>query len=196
MSLPAVLINTVTGEILKFGNYPREDMQPIEGGDPTYEWLLLRTPFKSPEYDSRMWLLVTKLPKLGEMALDGTLDQLPTHPAHPSFKTYTTTYALEKRSNDYILGQIANAEDAANMDVLSYRTTDKMLLTSASILARVKGGVQPSESEQEMLDKLMAFDVLVQKNDAEKRLKIQQIEAGLEVDIDAGWEKGATNVGA
>lgn len=196
MSLPAVLIYKPTGAQVRHANYPREDMQPMEGSDPDYEWLLLHTPYPSPTYDSRSWELVKEKPNLKQMALDGTLDQLPTHPAYPDFKTFTTTYALNKRDNDYIIGQIENAEDSANTQVLNYRTTDKMLLTSASILARVKEGVQPSAEDEEMLERLMAFEVLIKKNQAEKESKIAQVLAGQEVDIDSGWERGETNVGA
>ena len=189
MSLPSILIRKSTGEILKHAPYPNEDMSPVQGLDPDLQWLLIHTPFESPDYDPRIWTLVELLPDLGDMADTNTLEQLEAHPEYPEIKTYKKTYGTEKKSDEDINRAIENAEEAANREILTYRTTEKMLLTTAGILARVNEGVQPNAKEQEMLDSLMAFDVKIWKNDEEKKRKIAQVLEGLEPDIDSGWEK-------
>jgi len=189
MSLPAVLIRKSTGKTLKFGPWPTQDMSPAPNLDPDLQWLLRHTPFKSPDYDARIWTLVELLPDLEDMAATNTLEQLEAHPEYPEIKTYKKTYGTEKKPDTDIIRSIENAEEAANREILTYRTTEKMLLTTAGILARVNSGVQPNAKEQEMLDSLMAFDVKIWKNDEEKKRKIAQVEQGLEPDIDSGWEK-------
>ena len=59
MSLPAVLIRKSTGEIIKRGLYPREDMALIDGLDPDLEWLLVYIPYEAPDYDPRVFVLTT-----------------------------------------------------------------------------------------------------------------------------------------
>ena len=178
MSLPAVLIRKSTGEILKHAPYPNEDMSPVQGLDPDLEWKLKFTPFPSPDYDSRIFIL-EQIEALTEEA----------HPEYPELKTYKKTFNTIKRPDVDIIRSIENAEESANRQLLTYRTTEKMLLTSAGVLARINSGVQPNAKEQEMLDNLMAFDVKVWKNDEEKKRKIAQVLEGLEPDIDSGWEK-------
>ncbi len=62
-------------------------------------------------------------------------------------------------------------------------------MLSIGILARINAGVQPNAKEQEILNQVMAFDVKVWKNDEEKNRKKDQVAAGLEPDIDTGWQK-------
>jgi len=62
-------------------------------------------------------------------------------------------------------------------------------MLSIGILTRVNAGIQPNVKEQVILDKVMEFDVKVWKNDEEKKRKKDQVAAGLEPDIDTGWEK-------
>jgi len=178
MSLPAVLIIVATGKPLKHAPYPNVDMSPVQNLDPSYEWYLKHTPFASPDYDSRIWTLLED---------EGISEEF--HPDYPEIKIYKRTFDVERKPDVDIIRSIENAEESANRELLTYRTTEKMLLTSAGVLARINSGVQPNAKEQEMLDNLMAFDVKVWKNDEEKKRKIAQVLEGLEPDIDSGWEK-------
>ena len=64
-----------------------------------------------------------------------------------------------------------------------------MLISTAGILSRIQSGIEPSTGDQEILDKLMEFDVKIRKNEDNKYLKIEQVEQGFEPEIDAGWER-------
>jgi hypothetical protein len=184
MSKPAVLIRKSTGEILKHAPYPNVDMTPVVGLDPDLEWLLKHEPFPSPDYDSRIF----ELKVTNEVSED-------THPDHPEIKTYKRTYATVKRPDEDIIRQIENAEEAANRQLMTYRTDEKLFMLAIGILTRKNEGIQPSPSEQEILNKVMAFDEKFWKNNANKELKIQQVVDGIEPEIDEGWETGE-NAGA
>ena len=178
MSLPAVLIRKSTGEILKHAPYPNVDMTPVQGLDPDLEWKLKHTPFPTPAYDSRIF----ELEQIEEVTEEA-------HPEYADLKMYKKTFKTNKRSNEDINRSIDNAEEAANRDLVSYRTDDKLFMLSIGILARINAGIQPNAKEQAILDQVMAFDVKVWKNDEEKNRKKDQVAQGLEPDIDAGWER-------
>ena len=177
MSKPAVLIRKSTGEILKHAPYPNVDITPVIGLDPDLEWLLKHEPFASPDYDSRIF----------ELEIDEAITTDP-HPEHPELKTYKKTFKTNKRADEDIKRQIENAEEAANRELVSYRTDDKLFMLGIGILARINAGVQPSPKEQAVLDTVMQYDVPIWKNDAEKDKKKKQVDDGLEPNIDEGWE--------
>lgn len=179
MSKPAVLIRKSTGEILKHAPYPNVDMSPVIGLDPDLEWLLKHEPFPSPDYDSRIFeLAVEEEVKLDEF-----------HPEHPELKVYKRTYKTNKRPAEDIKRHIENAEEAANRELVQYRTDDKLFMLAIGILARINGGVTPSPKEQAILDQVMQYDVPIWKNDAEKENKKAQVDEGIEPNIDEGWIK-------
>ena len=121
MSIPAILIRKSTGDILKpNGIYPNTDITPVQGLEGTdYQWLLKHTPTASPEYDSRIWMLVNVTPKLKVMVAEGTLDTLPYHPDYPDIKAYQLTYDTVKRSDEDIIRSIGDACESANRELLT-----------------------------------------------------------------------------
>lgn len=177
MSKPSVLIRKSNGQILKHAPYPNEDMSPVQGLDPDLEWLVKTEPFAAPDYDSRIFELVIT-------------DAITTeqHPEHPHLNQYKRTFNTDKRTNEEIILAIENAETDANNAVVSYNTDEKLFMLAIGILVRKDAGNQPSVKEQAILDQVQAFDVKIWKNDAEKKLKTDQVLAGQEPDIDAGWE--------
>lgn len=178
MSLPAVLIRKSTGEILKHANWPNSDITPVVGLDPDLEWLLKHEPFPSPEYDARIF----KLNVVEEVTTED-------HPDYPGIKQYKRTFATSKRPDTDIKLHIDNAEEAANRDLVQYRTDDKLFMLALGILTRINDGIAPSAKEQAILDQVKAYDVAIWKNDAEKELKKAQVDAGEEPNIDDGWTK-------
>jgi hypothetical protein len=62
--VPSVLIQKSTKEIIKHSDYPRSDMQPVQGMDPDFEWLIVHLPFLEPPYDPRVYIMQTDLPDL------------------------------------------------------------------------------------------------------------------------------------
>jgi hypothetical protein len=178
MSKPSVLIRKSTGAILKHAPYPKEDMSPVEGLDPDLEWLVKTEPFGAPDYDSRIW----------ELEVDDAITQEP-HPEHSHLNQFKRTYKTNKRPDEDIILAIENAETDANQSVVSYNTDEKLFMLAIGILVRKDGGVQPNAKEQAILDQVQAFDVKIWKNDTEKKNKKDQVLAGQEPDIDAGWER-------
>ena len=109
MGTPAVLIRKSTGEIIKHADYPREDMQPIAGLDSDLEWLVEYIPYVQPDYDSRIFVLLTT-------------ESVTTKP-HPEWNwlnQYQITYSTVKRPESEITEAIVNAETDANSKIFSY----------------------------------------------------------------------------
>lgn len=178
MSKPSVLINKATGEILKRGNYPREDMGDILGLDPNLEWLVINVPFDYPDYDSRLFVL-NQVEEVTSIA----------HPDYANLNQYKITYAVTKRPDTDVVIHIENAEIEANESVIGYKNKTKLMALALGVLIRRLDNLQTTTKEQRILDKALQNAVRIWKNDAEVRAKLQQLTDGIEPDIDSGWEK-------
>lgn len=178
MSKPSVLIKKSTGEIIKRANYPREDMGVIEGLDPDLEWLVIHVPFAYPDYDSRIFVL-NQLEEVTAVA----------HPDYPSLNQYKITYSTEKRPDADVVTHIENAEIDANENVIGYKNKTKLFALAVGVLIRRLDNLQTTPKEQAILDIALANAIKIWKNDASAKAKLQELQDGLEPDIDAGWEK-------
>jgi len=181
MAERAVLIRKSTGEIIKHGFYPREDMQLIEGLDPDLEWLVKYEPFLVPDYDSRIYVLN----RHEEVTTES-------HPDYPHLNVYKITYSTTKRTTEEIETSIVNAENNANEQVIPYTKQLKLLALSVGVLFRNIEGMELTVKEQAVKNKMMQVAVNVWKNDAKVREKIQQLSEGIEPNIDEGWETTET----
>lgn len=181
--VPAVLVRKSTKEIIKHDLYPREDMQPVEGMDPDYEWLIQYIPYAEPDYDPRIYLMVTNLPDLA------FLDSFSGHPQYPGLKGYTITYSPEKRPKAEIIVSIENTEKEMNNLVYSESShkDDTVLMTSA--IYKATTGATLTEQEQSYVNKLLAINLKISKNLANKNLLVGQVNSNQEPNIDLGWEK-------
>lgn len=177
MSLPAVLIRKSTGEIIKHANYPRVDMELVEGLDPDLEWLLKYEPFVQPDYDSRIFLLVAT------EAITTTQ-----HPDYLHLNQYLRTYTTERRSDEDIILSIENAETNANEQLMKYQTRTKMFTLALGVLIKRLDNLNTSPKEQVVLDKMLSIAVNVWKNDSNLQAKLQQVTDGEEPNIDSLWE--------
>ena len=177
-ALPSVLLRKSTGEIIKHALYPREDMQPVVGLDPDLEWLVKFEPYLVPDYDSRIFLL-------------NRIEEVTTtpHPDYSWLNQYRITYSTTKRVNDDIILNVENAETQANETMLPYTKQLKYLTLGLGVLFRNLDGMALTPKELVVKDKMMVLATRVWKNDAELQLKVAEIIAGTEPNIDAGWEK-------
>jgi len=183
MSKQAVLVKKSTKEIIRFATYPREDMQVIEDLDPDYEWLIENIPYLEPDYDPRIFILVTNKPDLN--FLDTFID----HPLYPGLKEYRITYTPEKRSKAEIVLAIENAEKDANNLIWSESVhKDKMLFMLASA-AKAASGFQLTQDEQDVMDEMSEIVVKLSKNRDNKNILVSQVNNDQEPNIDSGWEK-------
>lgn len=190
MSIPAILIDKNTGEILNpSATYPNADGSPVPGLQENLQYLIKHQPFDKPEVDYRIFILDEDLPDTKAIAVAGELDLLPEHPEFPGLKAYQKKFKATKRQNEEINRHIDNAEENANQQLVTFRDDTKLFMTGVAALIRiVREGVEPNPKEIEILNQIMAYDVPIWKNDNNKRNKKDQVVAGLEPDIDAGWE--------
>jgi len=177
MSVPAVLIRISTGEIIKHDTYPQALIEPIETLDPDLKWLIKYTPYDVPDYDSRVFSLVTTQ-EITEVA----------HPDYPLMDQFLITYNTQKRSVEEITTHIENAETDANENLLPYQQRVKLLTLGLGVLIRKTDGLTLTNKEIAIQDKIVTAAVKIWKNDNELKLKLQQLTDGIEPEIDAGWE--------
>lgn len=186
MNVNAVLINKATKQIVKYGPYPNEDITPLLPEvdiDPSYEWLIQYIPYAEPDYDSRLYLLVTNLPDLEYLNI------FPNHSLYPGIKEYKITYTLEKRSTADIKISIENLEKEANNLIWSEAThKDKMMLMLAASNKKASGQTL-NETEQTYLDEMLTITTKIAKNTANKLLLFEAITANQEPNIELGWER-------
>lgn len=182
MSVPAVLVRKSTKEIIKHAPYPSISIEPIEDLDPDYEWLIEYIPYSEPDYDSRIYIMVTNLPNLDD------LSTLPDHPLYPSMKAYMTTYSPERRTKEDIIISIENAEKHANNLVWSESIhKDKQLLMLNASTKAATGATLNSEEEQ-LLEEMNIIAVKLSKNKDNKEILVNQVNLNQVPNIDAGWE--------
>lgn len=176
--LPAVLIRKSTGEELIHTVYPRADMEPIVGLDPDLEYLIKFKPYNEPEYDPRIFILVQE-------------DAITTepHPDYPHLNIYKTTYRTEKRSEEEIEFHLKQAQRVADDAV--FRSQEQMTssIRLLSILDRKAHGVALKPDEVSDLEALRTMRVKIDKNEDNYQTKKVLLQAGIEPEIDAGWEK-------
>lgn len=181
--VPAVLIRKSTKEIIKQDLYPREDMQPVQGIDPDYEWLIKNIPFAEPDYDPRIFIMQTNLPDLEFLA------DFQEHPSYEGLREYRITYTPIKRPNADIIMAIENAEKEANALVWSEGVHKDGTMFMINSVRKEALNVSLTEEEQAHLDKLSSVNVKLKKNEDTKNIKLLQVQNGEEPNIDEGWER-------
>lgn len=183
MSVPAVLVRKSTKQIIKEDVYPNSDMQPVQGMDPDYEWLVKHVPFAEPPYDPRIYVMATNLPDLAG------LEDFQQHPSYPGLREYRITFSPEKRPNEDIIRSIENAEKEANNQVFSEAVHKDQMAFMLSSVRKEGKNLDLTEEEQLQISKLEAVTVNLAKNKDNAANKIAQVIAGQEPNIDLGWEK-------
>jgi hypothetical protein len=181
--VPAVLIRKSTKQIIKEDVYPRADMLPVQGMDPDYEWLVKHIPFAEPPYDPRIYIMVTNLPDLA------FLNDFQEHPSYPGIREYRISYSPEKRPNEDIIRSIENAEKEANNMVFSEAVHKDEFAFMLSSVRKESKNLDLTTEEQLQISKLESVTVNLAKNKDNAVIKIAQVLADQEPNIDLGWEK-------
>lgn len=178
MGVPAVLIKKSTGEIIKRADYPRVDMQPVDGLDPDLEWLIVYEPFIQPDYDPRIYVMQTT----------ENITTTP-HPDYPNLNQFEVTYNTIKRDIEQLSYAVQNAENIANEGILSQTDFNKVVLLGLGVIVRYAKGQTLTQKEIDMMNKILAIAVKVWKNDETSQLLVDDFVAGNEPDIDTAlWE--------
>jgi len=178
-----IVNSVVEGGKLKDAPWPNSDMSPVIGLEPDLEWFLKYEPFASPDYDSRIWIL--------DVTESVTTEK---HPDYPNINTYKRTYATNKRLDKDINLAIDNAEVSANDSLIDYRTDQKLFMVGLSALGNKVDGLALNAEQTSILEQIDTYNVNIWKNDAEKKLKKDQVSNGQEPNIDEGWERGTNPV--
>jgi hypothetical protein len=183
MSVPAVLVRKSTKQIIKESLYPNEDLSPVIGLDPDYEWLIKNVPFAEPDYDPRLYVMVRVLPDLE------FLEDFTQHPQHIGIREYRITFNPVKRTNEEIITSIRNAEKEANDLVFSEAVHKDQMAFMLNSVRKEGKNLDLTEEEQLQISKLENVTVKLAKNKDNAEIKIAQVEANQEPNIDEGWEK-------
>lgn len=167
-----------TIEIIKRGEYPNLDMEPVQGLDPDLEWLLVYEPFVQPDYDPRIYVIQR----------NEEITQVP-HPQYSHLNQFKVTFLLVKRAVEEINVSIANAEALANESLLKYEERLKILTLGLAVLFRKTDGSTLLAKEIAIRDKVVALGTRIWKNDANAQAMITAIQSQTEPNLDEGWEK-------
>ncbi len=183
MSVPAVLIRKSTKQIIKHADYPKADLSPFAEGeiDPDYEWLIKHTPFAEPTYDSRIFIMEDVMPDLNFLA------EFQEHPSYPGIREYRMTFNPIKRSDESIILEIENAETMANSSIFSEVTHVREFALMMNSIYKDAKSLALNAEEQAKIDHLNSVNTKFLQNQDTKNIKIAQVNAGLEPNIDEGW---------
>lgn len=176
-ALPCVLLQINPPAVLNLNaTYPREDMGPVVDLDPNLEFCVRRTPFPAPDFDPRLFTLVTTGAR-GE-AVDSEFPHL-----HP----WNTTYTTVPRTKPEIKNHIRNKErEQLALHIAEADVTKKLLLIVAAIARDVKK-FELTPEELAVLTEMEGIVVKVKTNDQHAAQLEQAVDADEPVDIDAGW---------
>jgi hypothetical protein len=182
--IPCVLVRKSTKTILNPNcNYPREDGEPVVGLDPDLLYLAKHTPYAEPEYDPRIYILVTVLPDLATI----DFDTIPSHPDWPNIKEYLITYSTERRPEEEIAISIDNAESLANQGVFPSEVQTKSMLLAISSLIKLQNGLTLNTDEQANIDSVVTYSATIWANDQINKAKKAAITEAQVPDIDEGF---------
>lgn len=176
MSVPAVLIRISTGEIIKHDVLPVADpaTQEVQGLNPDLKWLIKHEPFAPPQYDSRVYQLQTTEAVTEEE-----------HPDYPLYDRYLITYQTIRRPVDEIQQAIINAERVEFGRHVDY--LEKLAILGISILSRRIEGLQLSQTEQNIMNRIERNGNKIWQNHQRRKQLEAEAEQVQPVDIDAGW---------
>jgi hypothetical protein len=183
MEVASVLIQKSTKSIIKYASYPKAEITPITDIDPDYEWLIQNTPYTEPDYDPRIYLMVTNYPDLN------LLNTFQEHPLYPGIKEYRITYSPEKRSKEDIIISIDNAQKEANDLIWSEgEHKDKQLLMMQASL-KASTGATLNDYEESLLEAMNIIAVKLSKNEDNRNILVSMVNANVVPNIDEGWER-------
>lgn len=173
----AVLVRISTGEIINNNAYI--DASEPRTGLVDLKYYVYYEPTAVPDYDPRYFILNTVK----------TMQEGVPHPDFPDYDQYLISYTTTKRDIEEIKIQVENAENEANNHVVPLEKQIKVLFKGVNVLFRNLEGSTLTKKEKRTKKRVNKIAQSLLKNEAKKEAKIADIEAGLEPDLDDGWEK-------
>jgi hypothetical protein len=149
---------------------------PIDGISDAMEVLIKRTPYEVPDYDSRLYDLVTTY------SISEDYDE-----EYPTQKMWVTTYSLSPTSTEAKETAVEEAETTANLCHMSTTEMLKYLTIGVALADKRAQGLTISTAQETFMTELQEKAVSFWANNILSAAKKASIEAGEEVDIDEGW---------
>jgi len=175
-----VLVNKITRAIIQRGEYPRFDGAPIEGMDPTLEWLIDYEPFEgnSYDYDPRYYSI---------LKTENSSASLGDHPNYAGVGQFLITYSLIKNDVANILNDLEAAENNANTTVMPITKQLKYIVIALNALRKLATGINLQSYETTVLTKVATFAGKIADNYNIAAQKEALINANQEPDLDNDW---------
>jgi hypothetical protein len=166
-----VLRRISTGEIIKRNTiYPvAVDDAPIEGFDADLEFLAIDQDVQ-PDYDGRIYSLVTNEAK------DAVAN------------TWRITFSTQKRVNTEIKVAVTNVEAFENQRHYTSQERDKLMWLAIGVTLRQLANQTLTAKELAVKQRAMELVTTIWKNDDRARALFTAVDAGQEINPDAGWE--------
>lgn len=176
MTVPATLIRISTQEVIKRGTLPTTPDQPVPGLDPDFEWLIDYIPYNSPEYDPRIYSLITTMANT----------DIP-HPTWALYNQFLITYTTEKRNQEELKAAVDQKEQDVLNALISYDVKDKLITDMIGILIALSESLNLDDDETAVLAEMEAKYVSRKIHKNRKKKLYDDIEKDKPFDIDDGW---------
>jgi len=176
MPVPAVLYRISTAEIIKRAVFPGNPAEALPGMDPDYKWLITYIPFEAPDFDIRLFSMVTK----------ETITSTP-HPDYPIYSQFLVTYETVKKPDEVIAAQVDNAERAALSRVFPAADQLKTLTLGLGVLAKISEKLELDPDEKKVMADVIALADKVWINSDNAAAKKAEALAGGQPNLDADW---------
>lgn len=170
----SALVENVDYQILNRNNCPRIDGQPVVGLEPNTEWMANYEPYKTMDYDPRVYIPVKH--------------ETPTviaHPSYPNYHQFLITYTYERRSNEDIVTAIKAKMSDANASLITQSDRDMLNVITINSGYNLADGKQLTPEEITAKNRLQEVNCKMQKNIAHAQSLIDVVNDGGTPDINA-----------
>ena len=148
----------------------------VVGLDDDLEYLAKTTPFPIPEYDPRLYVLVTTQQFVDEVS------------EHTPLRKWEITYSTQERTTAEKNISVNEAEADANIGVFPTSKHLKYIALTLAILDKKASGLTIGNKEQAILDKVNAKALRIWNNHITGEAKKSDLSNNTPIDLDSDWE--------
>lgn len=148
----------------------------VVGLDDDLEYLAKTTPFPIPDYDPRLFVLVTTQQLVDEVS------------SYPPLRKWEITYTTQGRSIEEKNVSVDEAEADANVSVFPTNKHLKYISLALAILDKKASGLTIGNKEQEILNRVNSKAQRVWSNHIISESKKDDLSNNKQIDLDSGWE--------
>jgi hypothetical protein len=148
----------------------------VIGLDPDLEYLVLREPYVSPDYDGRIYSLNTIFAASAEID-----DQ------YPPLRKFVTTYETVRRTPADIKASIKEAEALSNSQIIDPSAMAQLMFLRDTIQRRSDSGIAITADEQVVINNYNDIGAKVWANSQNAKTLCEMADAGTLISINIGW---------